>query len=1452
MTKIENMIQQAVEAQEKSAGAHPEQSAAAPGQASMPAAVVLPPEQLELLPEAGAGSLGEDQNLLLASLDRVDALDLLGDDDDREEEAREARAQEGDGQPSMEDAEEAPETEASSPEGSGAVAEESAAAEASAAGSAAPSAAAASGLGGISPWVWGGLAAAGAGGALLAGSDDGEDALLPPSLSLQTDTGPQDGVTREAVIQVSGLEAGARWEYSLDGGSNWIDGSGSTFTIDAEGTYQVVARQFRGTEPSPASAALSITIDQTDPTATGPQPLTVDENTAAGTALGEVLGEDSGSAVSYALGENSDEGLSINASTGVLSFAVAPDHEAKASYQAEVVVSDQAGNSVVVPVAISVTDLDDTAPIVTSPAEATALDENSAAGQAVYQAVADDSADISEGFSFSLADNGDELFSIDPVTGVVVLNISPDHETQASYSFRVLATDVAGNVGEKLVELTINDLDEVAPTFTSAESVAAVDENSDAGQVIYTATVDDSQDISGGVVFSLGAGSDPGLRINASTGEVSLISSPDFEEKASYSFTVVAEDLAGNRTERALELVINDVDDNNPVFTSGVVASLQENTAAGALVYTAQANADEGVVGPLVYGITVAEEGLFTIDAATGAVTSLFSPDFETREEYQFVVTATDSNDAVSARTVVLSVGNVDDTAPQFTSGVAADINENEALETVVYAAVADDSADVSAGLTYSLKAGSDDALTIDPATGAVRLTAVADHEAQTSYNFTVVARDGSDNVAEQAVVLTVLDLDEVAPTFLSGAVADAIEENTDAGQAVYTAQVDDSADVSGGVTFSLKAGSDDAVSIDGASGVVTLNDAPDFEAQDAYAFTVVATDAAGNRTEQAVGLEIIDLDEIPPTALTLAASSETNTAAITFDEPLDEAVAPAPGDFAVVQGGVRLAVTGVEVQGAVVTLSFDGGVNPGPIQVTYTAPAEGGIADLAGNVAGSFLQMVVSDGYIRGAKIYADVNGDGVAQESELIEGATTDRFGQVILDGAEVSAPLLIVGGVNTDTGAKNSIVLKTGAGSTVANPLTTLVETVAASGGTREEAEATVLRGLGLELPEGASLAEYDPLSDQSEASLASRKAVATIASIIAVAANASEGDDTSAVASQVATRIAAQVVEAAQAPEPAAVDFSGDILTEILKDETTGESLVAAEELTQVTDAVATIKTAESVDVVVQQQARVSDRVAPAAPLLGLTTETDTGVSDSDNLTNIVDQQLSLTIEVDATDGTALIAGDTVELLQNGEVLQTVVVTEAHLAAGEITLALGVLPEGISSFSAQSTDRAGNVTALPSSVSIEIDTTAPEISSSAQAAALDENSAAGTAVYTVTASDSNDASRALSYALKEGGDGAAFSIDAATGVVSIVASPDHETKASYSFTVVATDAAGNATEKAVTLSINDLDEADPTITSGATATAIDENSGEGQVIYTATATDTGDVSGGVTLA
>src|SRR5947199_115140 len=57
----------------------------------------------------------------------------------------------------------------------------------------------------------------------------------------------------------------------------------------------------------------------------------------------------------------------------------------------------------------------------------------------------------------------------------------PNHESQQSYSFDVTATDTAGNFTTQTVSLAINNLDEVAPTFSSGTTATAINENSCAG-----------------------------------------------------------------------------------------------------------------------------------------------------------------------------------------------------------------------------------------------------------------------------------------------------------------------------------------------------------------------------------------------------------------------------------------------------------------------------------------------------------------------------------------------------------------------------------------------------------------------------------------------------------------------------------------------------------------------------------------------------------------------------------------------------------------------------------------------------------------------------------------------------------------------------------------------------------------------------------------------------------
>ena len=108
---------------------------------------------------------------------------------------------------------------------------------------------------------------------------------------------------------------------------------------------------------------------------------------------------------------------------------------------------------------------------------------------------------------------------------------------------------------------------------------------------------------------------------------------------------------------------------------------------------------------------------------------------------------------------------------------------------------------------------------------------------------------------------------------------------------------------------------------------------------------------------------------------------------------------------------------------------------------------------------------------------------------------------------------------------------------------------------------------------------------------------------------------------------------------------------------------------------------------------------------------------------------------------------------------------------------------------------------------------VDYISPEITSGTTGTDLAENSGSGQTVYTITATDNVGVE---SYAIA-GSDASLLSVNSSTGVVSLTADPDYETKSSYSFTVTASDAAGNTSAATtVTFSITDVDEIPPVIT------------------------------------
>jgi hypothetical protein len=1319
--------------------------------------------------------------------------------------------------------------------------------------------------------------------------------------------------------------------------------------------------------------------------------------------------------------------FSINAETGEVTLLAAPDFETASEYSFSVMATDAAGNtSELQDVSLSINNLDESAPVITSGVDAN-IDENSGAGQVIYTATADDSSDVSDGVTFSLGAASDAALSINSVTGDVTLTTDADYEVQSQYSFTVIATDGANNSADQQVTITVNNLDEVAPTITSADTAAAIDENTGAGQVIYTAVADDSSDVSNGVTFSLLADSDSALSIDASTGEVTLSDNPDHETQSQYSFTVIASDGINADAQQTVTLDINNVDEVAPVITSDSGSSIDENSGAGQVIYTATADDSADISGGVTYSlvdgtsygndsddepvdtgplesevsipelvaatqhvyvssstksedgtqetivisynaddttttglglrihfdssqlsvanlegvlsqdnifanstaqadadnydndastdmyidmawaslfgqwpgsaptdlatltfdiadgasdssainftassnasgfafegqahnIAISEESVaddqqddnaapevnsdLSIDSVTGEVTLAANPNYEAESEYSFSVIATDAEGNVSdAQEVTVSVNNLDETAPTITSGDSVSIDENSGAGQIIYTATADDSADVSDGVTFSLADGSDSALSIDASTGEVTLATDPDFETQSQYSFTIVATDGANNSADQQVTITVNNLDEVAPTITSANTADAIDENTGAGQVIYTATADDSADISAGVSFSLADGSDSALSIDASTGEVTLASDTDFETQSQYSFSVIATDMAGNVSEaQSVTLDINNIDEVAPVITSDSGSSiDENSGA---GQVIYTAAADDSGD---ISGGVTYSLVDGTSYGN--DDSDDEPVDTGPLESEVSVPE---------------LSASTQHVYVSSSTKSEDGTQETIVVSYNADDTTTTGLGLRIHFDSSQLSVANL-EGVLSQDNiFANDNAQADTDNSDNDASTDMYIDMAWASLFGQWPGSAPTDLATLTFDIAEGASGSSAINFTASSNASGFAFEGQTHSIAISNESVNESESESV------------VDVVDDTQHLYISESEVSEDgtqttlvVSYDALQEETTGLGLRI------------------HFDSDVLSYSDISDVLAADLIFANATATADAEDFDNNSATDMfVDagwaslysnwpnealptDLLTLTFDIENTaiESTAIglsSIASPVGFSFDGQAYDLALTSESSInsdlsidsVTGEVTLAANpdFETESEYSFSVIATDAAGNVSDTQEvTVSVNnLDETAPTITSG-DSVSIDENSGAGQVIYTTTADDSADISAGVTFSLADGSD-SALSIDSVTGEVTLATDPNFETQSQYSFTVVATDGANNSADQQVTITVNNLDEVAPTITSADTAAAIDENTGAGQVVYTAIADDSSDVSNGVTF-
>jgi serralysin len=307
------------------------------------------------------------------------------------------------------------------------------------------------------------------------------------------------------------------------------------------------------------------------------------------------------------------------------------------------------------------------------------------------------------------------------------------------------------------------------PVVTSAATVAVSEGLVD---FFYQATGTDREGQS--LIWSI-SGADAQLFRITSDGALQFLQAPDFEVPAdtngdnSYEITLTAFDGV-NSTPLAVTITVTN-ENEAPIVTSAASATLAENRAADEIVYQGVANDPDGSPSSFSWSLSGIDAALFTVDATTGAVRFKAASDFEAPRDsgsdnvYDITVTASDGSLSSTARTVAITVTDVNDVTPFITSGAAASFAENGTG--TVYQATG---SDPDAGTTLSWSLGGADAalFEINADSGAVTFVTAPNFEAPDDaggdnvYDITVTATDGTLSSTAQAVAITVTNVNEV------------------------------------------------------------------------------------------------------------------------------------------------------------------------------------------------------------------------------------------------------------------------------------------------------------------------------------------------------------------------------------------------------------------------------------------------------------------------------------------------------------------------------------------------------------------------------------------------------------------------------------------------------------------------------------------------------------------
>ncbi|XP_030621296.1 protocadherin beta-16-like [Chanos chanos] len=408
-----------------------------------------------------------------------------------------------------------------------------------------------------------------------------------------------------------------------------------------------------GTPPRTGTASIQVTVlDANDNAPVFTQAVSevsLPENSPLNTLVVAVSATDADEGangeVMYEFGYVSeDEAIlfSIDAQTGEIRVTGNVDFEEGSSYDLRVKAKDGSGLVSYTTVTITITDVNDNAPLIYVKSLKSPIPENALPGTEVgiinvQDGDSDDNGrvrcSVQQNVPFKLVASIKNYYAL-------VTTAELDRELVSDYNITVTATDEGSPplTSSKHIQLTVADVNDNAPVFEEQSYKALLAENNKPGSSIVSVTATDPDWRQNGTVFyTLLPGEVNGhpissfVSINGDTGVIHAVRSFDYEQFKSMKVLISARDngsppLSSNVT---LSVFVTDENDNSPQIlyptaeANSVMTEMVPRAAnGGSLVSKVIAvDADSGQNAWLSYHIVKATDpGLFTIGVHSGEI----------------------------------------------------------------------------------------------------------------------------------------------------------------------------------------------------------------------------------------------------------------------------------------------------------------------------------------------------------------------------------------------------------------------------------------------------------------------------------------------------------------------------------------------------------------------------------------------------------------------------------------------------------------------------------------------------------------------------------------------------------------------------------------------------------------------------------------------------------------